>query len=128
MELAKVWSEPASKTEAVKHGYDLRSFFFIAHAATSLNTNNRGKRIYQFNYRWPKLQTIVPDRFCIDQVVEIAEGLYLGQLMYATDWLKPYDPNLPPEAYKYGQFGYFLLMNEGWHQSRLRIGFDLENV
>ena len=48
--------------------------------------------------------------------------------MYATDWLKPYDPTLPPEAYRYGQFGYFLLMNEGWHQLRLRIGFDLENV
>ena len=48
--------------------------------------------------------------------------------MYATDWLKPYDPTLPPEAYKHGQFGYLLLMNEAWHQLRLRIGFDLENV
>lgn len=60
--------------------------------------------------------------------MEIADGLFLGQLMYATDWLKTCDPKLPPAAYKYGQFGYFLLMNEAWHQLRLRIGFDLENV
>ncbi len=128
MELANIWGEPASKEESVAFGYDLKNFFFIAHEATSLNPSNRGKRIYQFNYRWPKLRTIVPDRYCIDEVVEIADGLYLGQLMYATDWLKPYDPTLPPSEYKYGQFGYFLLMTEAWHQIRLRIGFDLENA
>lgn len=128
MDLANIWGEPASKEEAVTFGYDLKNFFFIAHEATSLNPNNRGKRIYQFNYRWPKLRTIVPDCYCIDEVVEIADGLYLGQLMYATDWLKPYDPKLPPSEYKYGQFGYFLLMTEAWHQIRLRIGFDLENA
>lgn len=128
MELANIWSEPASKEEAVAFGYDLKSFFFIAHEAVSLNPNNRGKRIYQFNYRWPKLRTIVPDRYCIDEVVEIAEGLYLGQLMYATDWLKPYEPTLSPSEYEYGQFGYFLLMTDAWQAIRLRIGFDLENV
>lgn len=128
MELANIWGEPASKEEAVTFGYDLKNFFFIARADTSLNPANAGKRIYQLNYRWPKLRTIVPDCFCIDELVEIADGLYLGQLMYATDWLKPWDPRLPPAEYKYGQFGYFLLMTETWHQVRLRIGFDLENV
>jgi hypothetical protein len=128
MELANIWSEPASPEEAVQFGYDLKNFFFIGHEGISLNPNNRGKRIYQFNYRWPKLRTIIPDRYCIDEIVEIAEGLYLGQLMYATDWLTPYDPKASSADYKYGQFGYFLLMNEAWHQLRLRIGFDLENV
>jgi hypothetical protein len=128
MELAQIWGEPASKEEAATFGYDLKNFFFIAHEATSVNPSNRDKRIYQINYRWPKLRTIVPDRFCIDELVEIADGLFLGQLMYATDWLKPYDPKLPPAEYHYGQFGYFLLMTEAWHQIRLRIGFDLENV
>jgi hypothetical protein len=83
---------------------------------------------YQFNYRWPKLRIIPPDRFCIDELVQIADGLYLGQLMYATDWVKPYDPRQPPAAYRYGMFGYFLLMEEDWHQLRLRLGFDLDNV
>jgi hypothetical protein len=128
MELANIWSEPASQEESVQLGYDLKNFFFIAREGYSLNPNNRGKRIYQFNYRWPKLRTIVPDRYCIDEVVEIAEGLFLGQLMYATNWLTPYDPTLPASEYAYGQFGYFLLMTEAWHQIRLRIGFDLENV
>jgi len=128
MALAEIWSERATPEEATRFGYDLKNFFFIAHEAMSLGPANRGKRIYQINYRWLKLRTIVPDRSCIDEIVEIADGLFLGQLMYATDWSKPYDPRLPPAEYKYGQFGYFLLMNEAWHQLRLRIGFDLENV
>jgi hypothetical protein len=128
MELAGIWSEPAASEEAAAFGYELKNFFFVAHEAPSVNPSNRDKRIYQINYRWPKLRTIVPDRYCVDEVVEIADGLFLGQLMYATDWLKPYDPKLAPSEYKYGQFGYFLLMNEAWQQIRLRIGFDLENV
>lgn len=128
MELAHIWGQKATQEEATQLGYDLKNFFFIAHASASLNPDNKGKRIYQFNYRWPKLRTIPPDCFCIDEVVEIAEGLFLGQLMYATDWLKAYDPNRPASDYKYGQFGYFLLMTEAWHQIRLRIGFDLENA
>ena len=128
MKLANIWTEPASQAESVNYGFDVKNFFFIAHAGVSVNESCSGKNIYQFNYRWPKLRTIVPDRFCIDELVQIAEGLYLGQLMYATDWLKPYDPRVPPAAYRYGMFGYFLLMEEDWHQLRLRLGFDLDNV
>jgi hypothetical protein len=128
MKLARIWTEPASTTEASKFGYDVKNFFFIAHKATSVNKGCAGKRIYQFNYRWPKLHTIPPDCYCVDEMVRLADGLYLGQLMYATDWLKPYDPRQSPEVYRYGMFGYFLLMEEDWHQLRLRLGFDLENV
>ena len=63
-----------------------------------------------------------------DEIAQIAEGLYLGLLIYATDWLKPWDPQTPIEEYKYKLFGYFLLMDEEWHQRRLRIGFDLSNT
>jgi hypothetical protein len=128
MKLANIWTETASQAESTKLGYDVKNFFFIAHKGTSVNQGCAGKRIYQFNYRWPKLHTIPPDCFCIDEMVQLADGLYLGQLMYATDWLKPYDPRQSPEAYHYGMFGYFLLMDEAWHQLRLRLGFDLENV
>ena len=128
IKLANIWTEPASQTEAVTYGYAVKNFFFIAHAGTSVNENCPGKRIYQFNYRWPKLRTIPPDRFCIDELVQIADGLYLGQLMYATDWVKPYDPRQSPASYRYGMFGYFLLMEEDWHQLRLRLGFDLDDV
>jgi hypothetical protein len=127
MELAQIWGEEATQAERTELGYDLKNFFFISHASTSLNPNNAGKRIYQLNYRWPKLRTIIPDRYCIDELVQLSEGLYLGQLMYATDWTLPYDPHRNPADYKYGQFGYFLLLDEAWQQIRLRIGFDLEN-
>jgi hypothetical protein len=71
---------------------------------------------------------MVPDRYCIDELVQIAEGLYLGQLMYATELLRPYEPTVPAQEYRYEMFGYFLLMTEDWHQIRLRIGFDLDNT
>lgn len=128
MNLTGVWNETAAPEEALIYGYDMKNFFFIARRAKSLNENCKGKTIYQFNYRWPKLKTIIPDRYCIDEIVQIARGLYLGQLMYATEVLKPYDPTADPSVYKYANFGYFLLMDEEWHQIRLKIGFDLTNV
>ena len=70
----------------------------------------------------------MPDRYCLDELVQIAEGLYLGQLMYATELLKAYDPRVDPEEYRYRHFGYFLLMDDDWHRLRLDIGFDLENI
>jgi hypothetical protein len=128
MKLAKIWSEAAPPDEAREFGYDLKCFFFIGKQAKSVNEHNKGKDIFQFNYRWPKLKTIPPDCYCVDELVQIADGLYLGQLMYATELFKPYDPLKDPSEYKYGLFGYFLLMDEEWHQVRLNIGYDLENV
>ncbi len=55
----------------------------------------RGKRIFQFNYRWPKLKTRPPDCLCKDEMVEIAKGLFLGQLMSATNVTEPYSPKTP---------------------------------
>ncbi|MCP4601374.1 MAG: hypothetical protein GY847_12760 [Proteobacteria bacterium] len=128
MKLADVWSEKVPGDEAREFGYDLKNFFFIARKAKSVNPHNEGKNIFQFNYRWPKLKTIIPDCYCIDELVQIADGLYLGQLMYATELLKTYDPFVDPADYKYRLFGYFLLMDDAWQQVRLDIGFDLGNV
>src|SRR5207244_11899027 len=86
------------------------------------------KTFYQCKYRWKPVRNIRPDCFCMDEIAEIAEGLYLGLLIYATDWLKPWGPRTPIEEYKYKLFGYFLLLDEEWHQRRLRIGFDLSNT
>src|SRR6266536_5068840 len=116
MRLAGVPSEAVPAEESRRYGYDLKSFFFLAHRAASINADNRGKKIFQFNYRWPKLKTFPPDNYCIDELVMIAEGLYLGQLIYATELLKKYDPGEAPSSYKYRLFGYFLLMDEDWHK------------
>jgi len=128
MKLAGIPKEDATAEEAREFGYDLKNLFFIARQAKSINANHDGKTIFQFNYRWPKLETIPPDCYCIDELVQIAEGLYLGTLMYATEPLKPYEPTTAPSEYKYRLFGYFILMDEAWHQVRLDIGFDLGNV
>ena len=128
MKLAGIWSEPVPVEEAGKYGYDLKSFFFIARKGTSINEENKGKKVFQFNYRWPKLRTFPPDNFCIDELVRVAEGLYLGQLIYATELFRKYDPSEGPAAYKYRVFGYFLLMDDEWHRRRREIGLDPYNI
>jgi hypothetical protein len=129
MKLAGVRMEPATPEEHEKYGYDAHTFFFIGRPnKPSMLPENKGKKVYQFNYRWKPLRNIPPDCFCIDEIAQIAEGLYLGLLIYATDWLKPWNPKTPIKDYKYRLFGYFLLMDEDWHQRRLRIGFDLQNT
>lgn len=129
MKIAHVRLEDATPEEHQQYGYDGHTFFFIGRRSKpSMLPENKGKKIFQFNYRWKALKNIPPDCFCIDEIVQIAEGLYLGQLIYATDWFKPWDPRTPIADYKYKLFGYFLLMDEEWHQRRLKIGFDLDNT
>jgi hypothetical protein len=128
MKVAGVWTEDVPPEESNRYRYDLKSFFFIARKGVSINEENKGKKVFLFNYRWPKLRTSPPDNFCIDELVKIADGLYLGQLIYATELLQPYDSNKDPSAYKYRLFGYFLLMDDDWQKRRLSIGLDPYNV
>jgi hypothetical protein len=128
MHLADVWTEKATIEEAQRLGYDVKNFFFIGRPAPSISPQSRGKLVFQFNYRWPRLKTIIPDCYCIDEVVQIAQGLFLGRLMYATNITEPFDPAKDPKIYRYRNFGYFLLLDQQWQQIRLSIGFDLDNV
>lgn len=126
--LIGAWIEDANEHERRLHGYDAKTFFFISKLAPSIYPENRGKRVLQFNYRWPKLKNVVPDRFCIDELVQIADGLYLGQVFYATNILEPWSPNTQISKYNYKLFEYFVVMDEEWHIRRLRIGYDLDNT
>ncbi|MFC1944659.1 hypothetical protein ACFLX5_04115 [Chloroflexota bacterium] len=128
MKIGGIWTEDPTDEEKRSSGIDLKGFFFIGNQALSVNRDNSGKTVFRINYRWPKLKTFPPDCYCYDEIVQIAEGLYLGQLMYATDVFRSYDPDEDDAKYKYRNFGYFLLMDEGWHRRRLKIGFDLDNV
>lgn len=125
MKALHMWMEPASREEIAANNYDTKGFFFIGHRAGSVNPANKGREIYQFNYRWPRLKTFPPDNYCIDEIVQIADGLYLGQLVYATDLSRPYDPKADPAQYRYYNFGYFLLMDKDWQELRSKIGFDV---
>lgn len=128
IELADVWVEEATEEEKRLYGYDAHCFFFIGKKTKSIMPQNKGKKIFQFNYRWKALRTPPPDNFCIDEIVQIADGLYLGMLNYATNLVKTWDPKADPSEYRYGLFGYFLLMDDEWHVRRLRVGLDLDNV
>lgn len=115
----------AALGEKQSHDYDVKGFFFIGKPEKSINPDNKGRRVYQFNYRWPALKTFVPDNYCIDEIVQIADGLYLGQLVYATDLKRGYDPTLDPQVYQYKNFGFWLLMDNEWHKRRVEISFDM---
>jgi hypothetical protein len=128
MELMQMPLVDASAEERQRHGYDARTFFFVAKPAASILPENGGKRVIQFNYRWKALRNPPPDIYCIDELVQIAAGLYLGQVFYATELLEAWDPAQPPSAYRYQLFEYFLLMDEEWHTRRVSLGFDLGHV
>lgn len=125
MRLAQADIQKASEVEARTRGYDLKSFFFIGKQGPSANPDNGNKTVFQFNYRWPRLRTMVPDNYCVDELVQIAEGLFLGQLVYSTALSENYDPSRPASVYNYRNFGYFLLMDDEWYARKLEIGFDL---
>ena len=120
--------EEATEEERQLHGYDEKTFFFIGKPAKSVLPANRGKSVFQFNYRWEALRNPIPDCFCIDELVQIADGLYLGRVFYATNVLEPWVPSTDPSIYNYQLFEYFLLMDEEWHARRVHIGYDLENI
>ena len=127
-EAVDVRFEDATPQEHRRYGFDAKTFFFLGKRAPSIYPANAGKQVFQFNYRWKALGNPIPDCFCIDEIVQIADGLYLGQLFYSMDWLVPWDPRTDLAKYKYGLFAYFVLMDEEWHARRLKIGYDLDNT
>jgi hypothetical protein len=104
----------------------VKSFFFVAANAPSLNPACNAKNVLQFNYRWPELHTMPPDHLCMDELVQIADGLYLGQLLYSVNPKLPYSPEKEASAYQYEHFGYFMLMDEDWWSIKEFICFDTE--
>jgi hypothetical protein len=83
------------------------------------------KQVFQFHYRYPMIGGPVPIGFCLDESVEIAEGLILGQLIYSTDFSVPFHSSTPTDEFKYQLFGYFLLLDNTWEKHRRAIGFDV---
>jgi hypothetical protein len=102
----------------------VKSFYFIAANEKTVNPENKGKQVLRLNYRWPGLHTLPPDHLCHDELVKIADGLYLGQLLYATKPGIRYAPETDPAAYHYENFGYFMLMDDDWQAIWEFIRFD----
>jgi hypothetical protein len=66
-----------------------------------------------------------PIGMCLDELVEIAEGLFLGQLIYSTLPFVTFHTSVDPAEYKYQLFGYFLLLDNTWERHRQAIGLDI---
>ena len=108
--------QEAPVSEQERYGYERKGGLFISRQAESVDPDNVGKKVLQLNYRWPKLHNPPPLCYLIDEMVEIAEGLYLGQLLFASGLLVKYDPSHPNADCRYTHYGYFLLMDESWYQ------------
>jgi len=88
------------------------------------NDTEKKKKVFQFHYRFPMIGGPMPIGYCLDELVEIADGLYLGQLIYSTALDQPFHSSVDPDRYKYQLFGYFLLLDDTWQNHRLAIGLD----
>ncbi|MGV1099797.1 hypothetical protein ACUUL3_10375 [Thiovibrio sp. JS02] len=104
----------------VRQGY----MFLGAADRDSLLPMNRGKKVFQFHYRFPLIGGPAPIGTCLDELVEIAEGLFLGQLIYSTALFTPFRSSVDPAEYRYQLFGYFLLLDDEWERHRQAIGLD----
>ncbi len=114
----------ASGSAFVRQGY---CFLGVADQESILPMNsgdNGNKRVFQFHYRFPMIGGPVPIGFCLDELVEIADGLFLGQLIYSTALDVPFHSAVDASEYKYQLFGYFLLMDDDWERHRQAIKLD----
>ncbi len=57
---------------------------FLCTSGASVLKEMNGKKVYQLNYRWPNLSPTYPMTRLVDEIVQIGEGIYLGQLIFAT--------------------------------------------
>ena len=118
----------AGPSPFIRQGY---IFLGVSDRESILPMNSDGakkKRVFQFHYRYPMIGGPAPIGTCLDELVEIAEGLFLGQLIYSTVPLKPFHTSVDPAEYKYQLFGYFLLLDNTWERHRQAIGFDIDTV
>jgi len=114
----------ASGSPFARQGY---SFLGVADQQTILPMNNGDngiKKVFQFHYRFPMIGGPVPIGFCLDELVEIADGLFLGQLIYSTALNVPFHSSVDPSEFKYQLFGYFVLLDDDWERHRQAIKLD----
>jgi hypothetical protein len=114
----------AGPTSFARQGY----IFLGTSGRDSILPMNNGqetkKKVFQFHYRYPMIGGPAPIGLCLDELVEIADGLFLGQLIYSTALGVPYHSSIDPAQYKYQLFGYFLLLDDAWEYHRKAIKLD----
>jgi hypothetical protein len=122
---------PANLEKEKSIPYSMTGGIFIAQPGRSVVPETNGKSVYQLNYRWPLLEPAYPMTRLVDELVQIAEGVYLGQLVMATNHYslgvlrtafpgmkaegwgigEPYRPGTVSLDYGYQNNGFFLMID-----------------
>ncbi len=82
-----------------------QGYIFLGHADQESilpmsSSETKKKRVFKFHYRSPMIGGAVPIGFCLDEIVEIAQGLFLGQLIYSTALTELYRSSVDPTKYE----------------------------
>lgn len=118
---------PAPQEEQKNYGHKKNGGNFIAAKGLSVY-HGTSREVFQLNYRWKNLTNNMPLCWLIDEIVQIAEGLYLGQLLFSTKHLlHNFDSARPVTDYDYQNFGYFVLFNKTWNMEARRL-FPFLNI
>jgi len=64
--------------------YTMTGGYFLCDTGQSVVPEMNRKAVYQLNYRWPVLRPSFPMTRLVDEIVRIDDGIYLGQLVFAT--------------------------------------------
>ncbi|MBU0910537.1 MAG: hypothetical protein KJ717_13305, partial [Proteobacteria bacterium] len=74
---------PENLAREVNIPYSMTGGIFLALPGKSVVPEMPDKEVYQLNYRWPRLNPAYPMTRLVDELVQIADGIYLGQLVFA---------------------------------------------
>lgn len=116
----------APESERKSYAYDRNGGNFVALQAPSACAETP-REVFSLDYRWPSMHNRPPLSWLVDELVQIADGLYLGQLLFATRrLLAGYDPKRPAGDYAYDHMGYFALWDDRWNPEARRLFAFLE--
>ncbi|MDQ6966316.1 MAG: hypothetical protein Q9M23_05280, partial [Mariprofundaceae bacterium] len=79
---SKLLAENLQKEKAIP--YSKTGGYFLCNPGASVVPEMKGKEVYQLNYRWPDLGPTYPMTRLVDEIIRIDDGIYLGQLVFAS--------------------------------------------
>jgi hypothetical protein len=121
--LSDFWLSLSSATDEQRSrfGVDRNGADYTGYATDSI-FEERTAKIFRLCYRWPHFGNPAPIKWLIDEITQVAEGVYLGRLLCASrSLLMPFDVNKNPKSYGYRNWGYFLLASDDWTDEAVRL-------
>jgi hypothetical protein len=86
---------------------------FVATQEPSL-CSETPREVFALDYRWPKLHNRAPLSWLVEELVQIGDGLFIGQLLSAGK-------RRSADATKVDHMGYFALWDERWNREARRL-------